>query len=163
MADRENCPMRLENGNCLPCGGFCTAVNDEICRALHDRVKLHDLIVDAENKFFREQPFFQDGLRVDRVTDYLIAHGVTVKQMQKPLTLEELHDVKAEAFLEVVDCPDIFHVPLPEFDDLGWIEFREVGGDKILFACDKRLYGMVWRCWASHPTYVERKAAEWLK
>lgn len=35
MTDRENCPMRLKNGNCLPCGGFCTAVNDEICRALH--------------------------------------------------------------------------------------------------------------------------------
>lgn len=36
MSDiRSNCPMRHENGNCLPCGGFCTAVNDEICHALH--------------------------------------------------------------------------------------------------------------------------------
>lgn len=33
---RENCPMRHRNGNCLPCGGFCTAVNDEICKALHN-------------------------------------------------------------------------------------------------------------------------------
>ena len=27
--------MRHENGNCLPCGGFCLAVNDQICQALH--------------------------------------------------------------------------------------------------------------------------------
>lgn len=35
MTDRENCPMRHKNGNCLPLGGFCLAVNDEICQALH--------------------------------------------------------------------------------------------------------------------------------
>jgi hypothetical protein len=33
---REDCKMRHENGNCLPCGGFCTAVNNEICQALHN-------------------------------------------------------------------------------------------------------------------------------
>lgn len=31
---REDCVMRHENGNCLPCGGFCLAVNNEICYAL---------------------------------------------------------------------------------------------------------------------------------
>lgn len=36
MAERENCPMRHENGNCLPCGGFCLAVNDLICEAMHN-------------------------------------------------------------------------------------------------------------------------------
>ena len=33
---RENCPMRHKNGNCMPAGGFCTAVNDAICEALHN-------------------------------------------------------------------------------------------------------------------------------
>lgn len=33
---RGACPMRHENGNCLPAGGFCTAVNDCICEALHN-------------------------------------------------------------------------------------------------------------------------------
>ncbi len=33
---RKDCPMRHENGNCLPCGGFCTAVNDPICEGLHN-------------------------------------------------------------------------------------------------------------------------------
>ena len=33
---RNKCPMRHpDNGNCLPIGGFCTAVNDEICEGLH--------------------------------------------------------------------------------------------------------------------------------
>ena len=35
ITDRKNCPMRHENGNCLPAGRFCTAVNNEICSALH--------------------------------------------------------------------------------------------------------------------------------
>ena len=33
--NRKNCPLRHENGNCLPCGGFCTSVNDAICEAIH--------------------------------------------------------------------------------------------------------------------------------
>ena len=50
MSDiRSNCPMRHENGNCLPCGGFCTAVNDEICEALHHAyIKGRDSVVPIE-------------------------------------------------------------------------------------------------------------------
>ena len=33
---RKDCPMRHENGNCTAAGGFCTAVNDCICVALHN-------------------------------------------------------------------------------------------------------------------------------
>ena len=33
---RKDCPMRHENGNCLPAGGFCTAVNESICEVLHN-------------------------------------------------------------------------------------------------------------------------------
>lgn len=33
---RKDCPMRHENGNCMPAGGFCTANNDCICKALHN-------------------------------------------------------------------------------------------------------------------------------
>ena len=36
MTERRNCPMRHENGNCLPHGGFCTAVTEVICKALHN-------------------------------------------------------------------------------------------------------------------------------
>lgn len=38
---REMCPMRHpDNGNCLPAGGFCTAVADSICEALHSAYDL---------------------------------------------------------------------------------------------------------------------------
>ena len=33
---RGECPMRHENGNCTVSGGFCSAVNDSICEALHN-------------------------------------------------------------------------------------------------------------------------------
>ena len=33
---KNPCPMRHENGNCLPSGGFCTSVNEPICEALHN-------------------------------------------------------------------------------------------------------------------------------
>ena len=32
--NRASCKLRHENGNCLCIGGFCTAVNDEICKAI---------------------------------------------------------------------------------------------------------------------------------
>lgn len=38
---REMCPMRHpDNGNCLPAGGFCTAISDSICAALHSAYDL---------------------------------------------------------------------------------------------------------------------------
>lgn len=36
ITDRKKCPLRHENGNCLPIGGFCTANNDAICEGLHN-------------------------------------------------------------------------------------------------------------------------------
>ena len=36
LIERGDCPMRHENGNCTVAGGFCTAVNDPICEALHN-------------------------------------------------------------------------------------------------------------------------------
>ena len=34
MTDRQDCPFRHENGNCLRIGGFCLAVSDEMCTAI---------------------------------------------------------------------------------------------------------------------------------
>ena len=36
LIERGECPMRHENGNCTVAGGFCMAVNDPICEALHN-------------------------------------------------------------------------------------------------------------------------------
>lgn len=34
MSKRCNCKVRHENGNCLPHGGFCTSVGDNVCEAI---------------------------------------------------------------------------------------------------------------------------------
>ena len=37
MVDRSDCPLRHKgNGNCLPHGGYCAAVSNEICEALQN-------------------------------------------------------------------------------------------------------------------------------
>lgn len=42
----ENCPLRHENGNCLPHGGFCTSVNENVCEAMRQAYEQgrHDAI-----------------------------------------------------------------------------------------------------------------------
>lgn len=48
--NRADCPMRhADNGNCLPAGGFCTAVNDPICEAMQNAYHqgFHDCTVAA--------------------------------------------------------------------------------------------------------------------
>ena len=54
--NRKDCPMRHKNGNCLPAGGFCTAVNDSICEALHNAYECgkSDLI-DEYKKFMADK------------------------------------------------------------------------------------------------------------
>lgn len=100
----------------------------------------------------------------ENIADDLIANGVTVRPMQKPLTLEELHDVKADAFLEIEGCAHIFHVSLPEFDGLERTKFRDAiasyGGEHG-FICENRRYGELWRCWIERPTDEEMEAAKW--
>lgn len=49
---RKGCPMRHENGNCAPVGGFCTAVNDPICEGLHSAYDAgwHDAALHAQQE-----------------------------------------------------------------------------------------------------------------
>ena len=47
LIERGECPMRHENGNCTVAGGFCTAVNDAICEALHNAFRCGE---DAERE-----------------------------------------------------------------------------------------------------------------
>lgn len=54
LIDRGDCPMRHGNGNCMPVGGFCTAVNDPICVGLrnayeHGRSNALDQVIQLLN------------------------------------------------------------------------------------------------------------------
>ena len=80
--------MRHENGNCLPVGGFCTAINDEICEALHNAFK-HGESAECERftlaSIEKNRKFQEEQLEVLReiykkVTDHIsdsveVAHG----------------------------------------------------------------------------------------
>lgn len=67
---RTDCPMRHENGNCTVAGGFCTAVNDQICEALHHAYDFG----------------YKESLSRDEI----------VSDTQKPLTLDELRTMAGE-------------------------------------------------------------------
>lgn len=41
-----------------------------------ERERLHELIVDAENKFFAETPCGTDSSRIEKVVEHLLANGV---------------------------------------------------------------------------------------
>ena len=71
--NRGNCPMRHENGNCTVAGGFCTAVNDPICEALHNAFDC------GHRSALRQQEHFREA-----------------KKMIEPLTLDELRKMDGE-------------------------------------------------------------------
>ena len=65
---RKDCPMRHENGNCTVAGGFCTAVNNPICEALHNAFDCGYRSALRQQEHFREvtkkvEPLTLDDLR----------------------------------------------------------------------------------------------------
>ena len=93
---RKDCPMRHENGNCTVAGGFCTAVNDPICEALHNA--------------------FDCGYR-----SALRQHGVTDKDVGKsePLTnaqkIRSMSDDELAEFLWDFNLADVSTGKMGEF------------------------------------------------
>lgn len=62
---REKCLMRHENGNCTAVGGFCTAVNDSICKGLHNAYDhgYYDAAIRARQERRNEPPLTLNELR----------------------------------------------------------------------------------------------------
>ena len=74
--NRKDCPMRHENGNCTVAGGFCTAVNDPICEALHSA--------------------FDCGYRSAIRARQEVESKLKVVESNAPLTLDELRKMDGE-------------------------------------------------------------------
>ena len=88
---------------------------------------------------------------------HLLAHGVTVKEPQKPLTVEDVSD--DEVWLdEKFSWTDPVRVEASEF--CGYAEIYRIGHEKPEYK-NYETYGKTWRCWAEKPTEEERKDAEW--
>lgn len=119
-----------------------------------DREKLHKLLDES----FLEQYNTRLFLTAEHTANFLISHGVTVKEMQKPICRGQLVD-NGFFFLERKEEEEVSPVVLKE----GWeVYFVDFVGTGSLVRHDKADYGKTWRCWAEKPTEEERKAAEWL-
>lgn len=98
--------------------------------------------------------------KFEQIADQLIANGVTVKEPQKPLTVEELKRMDGQPVwyeTEATRTPCV--VTQSMIDEVDAI-FYALGSEKPIFS-NVDGYGQTWRCWAEKPTEEERRAAEW--
>jgi hypothetical protein len=121
-----------------------------------DREKLFRLLLNAFSLDgtiginWNDCSLFFPNVKFKEAIDYLLENGVTVKQMQKPLTVENLIFFNWEIWCE------------------WWIELKS-GRLFCAKECEgyihtpKDEYGKTWRCWKEKPTDEERQAAEWEK
>ena len=135
---RKDCPMRHENGNCTVAGGFCTAVNDPICEALHNA--------------------FDCGYRS------ALRQQETVTNRNEPLTLDELRKMDGEPVFAVTDrLKEWCLVHSHNSDDViggGIIMTRRTAEKRTYqYAC----YGKTWLAYRQKPEeddHDERKENE---
>ena len=126
-----------------------------------DREKLGKFLAESASiAAYKRGGEWEYSLNYEEIVDHLLAHGVTVKEPQKPLTVEELIRLPKVVYIECTFFVEI-HAALPDSlcgtpPCLG-IQFVHAYEK---FKLDK--YGKTWRCWAEKPTEEERKAAEWL-
>lgn len=118
------------------------------------------------------------GSTYSEAADYLIAHGVTVRQMQKPLAWVDVIElgklphsiVWIEKSKKNCTSPNVgWHEPVSLTEPDGEGVYRFTGeidfyapGIETETCCTKSCYGKTWRCWAEKPTDEERMAAAWL-
>lgn len=133
-----------------------------------DRVKLVELIKSAKAAM-RGKEFICNLEREYFTAEYLIAHGVTVRQMQKPLTVEEIERMAAER--EGHDWPldDVPPILCAEMKNgrTFWINWGTAVDALVLIEAYENLrnkagYNKQWRLWLRKPNEEEREAAEWL-
>lgn len=114
-----------------------------------DREKLIEMITEAGIKYATIEGF----------ADHLIVHGVTVREPQKPLTVEELG--KGQRDFIWFERSTKYIVPIQILyvgaDLVEYVQFSETG----ICYIGTDAYGKTWRCWAEKPTDEERKAVEW--
>lgn len=108
---RKDCPMRHENGNCTVAGGFCTAVNDPVCEALHNAFNC------GYRSAIRQQEHFRD-----------------LTKKVEPLTLDELRRMEGQpvyiventeywAIVNSFDQAGVYLLSYGNPDDYGYFGF----------------------------------------
>ena len=92
---------------------------------------------------------------------YLIAHGVTVKEPQKPIARGHLLENSPCWFEEVYENGNYALEPVEITKGTGSNYYSYSIGSENADLHDGHFYNKTWRCWAEKPTEEERKAAEW--
>ena len=124
-----------------------------------DREKLVEILLEVSKNIMS---FPTEGFN-EHLADHLIAHGVTVREPQKPLAVDDLPGrLKGVVYVETR-----FNglKPFPMF-------IRDVERELLILwefgrngqvHCGLKEYGQTYRFWGVLPTEEERKAAEWEK
>lgn len=111
---RKSCTMRHENGNCTVAGGFCTAVNDPICEALHNAFDC------GYRSALRQQEHFRDSTK-----------------MVGPLTLDELRKMDGEPVW-------IHFIGGAVIRNDGWFIVSQIGTSEIFLSGKVSVYKNFW-------------------
>ena len=120
---RKDCPMRHENGNCTVAGGFCTAVNNPICEALHNAFDC------GYRSALRQQEHFRE-----------------VTKKVEPLTLDELRKMDGEPVycVEITGREEWLFRRDGGFADM----YGEFTSDDFMVFDN---YGKLWWCYRQKP------------
>ena len=133
-----------------------------------DREKLGKLLAEsARISAYKRGGEWEYSLNYEEIVDHLLVNGVTVKEPQKPLTVEELKEIYSirEDHVWPFDRkpPYLYLDSSIEKNDHLWIAWS-IAVDFLVSGYRQYTvenYGKTWRCWAEKPTEEERKAAEW--
>lgn len=136
---------------------------------LTDREKLVDIVCNAMQKDYCVcHCNYPPCKPVKQIVDDLITHGLTVRQMQKPLTVLDIHEMAKEKPGHGWPFDDVPPVLCAEMRNgrMLWVTWGTVVDSVVLDNVawvDKYNYNKEWRCWARKPTEEERQAAKWEK
>ena len=143
---RKDCPMRHENGNCTVAGGFCTAVNDLVCEALHNAfdcghrsaLRQQEVIIKCNDLFDEEGG--------DILPDKTVKGHC---QLNKPLTLNELWQIyeASEPVYLYIFRSDI---------DSGWEIIEQITDRKIIFRGSMGVYVPIKELGVSYNFYRQK-------
>lgn len=126
-----------------------------------DREKLLRLIDEvAEGMLIQRCGELVCTINSDNIADHLLAHGVTVKEPQKPLTVEEAAGTNEPVWYEYYKHPIAIPADVVYSHSAPFLEVHKLGAISVL-SMREDSYGKTWRCWAEKPTEAERKNAKW--
>lgn len=127
-----------------------------------DRKKLVEILQKKYDHFCDQCGVNKNTHYIENLADHLIAHGVKVLGMQKPLTLEEvggrLRDVVYAEDKGKAEVIPVFVMRNCISEPLYFLFGRCDGTVFVAYHEDMNLR---WRAWAQKPTDEERRVAPW--